>query len=171
MRERTGLVTMQGAPVTLLGEEVRAGEKAPDFVAAANDLSELRFSEFRRGKACIVSSVPSLDTPVCDMETRRFNAEAEKLAGAAVLTISMDLPFAQRRWCGAAGVKNVTTVSDHREASFGLSYGVLIKGVRLLARAVFVVDREGIVRHVELVREVTQEPDYAKIIEAAKKLT
>ena len=170
MKERTGLVTMRGKGITLVGDEVRVGDKAPDFLAVANDLSELRFSEFRRGKVCIVSSVPSLDTPVCDVETRRFNAEVQELPGVTALTISMDLPFAQKRWCGAAGVKNVTTASDHREASFGTTYGVLIKGLRLLARAVFVVDREGIVRHAELVKEVAQEPDYGRIIEAAKKL-
>jgi thiol peroxidase len=119
----------------------------------------------------VISAVPSLDTPVCDMETRRFNSEAAKLSkDIVILTISMDLPFAQKRWCGAAGVDKVVTLSDHREAEFGNSYGVLIKELRLLARAVFVVDAEGVVRYVQLVKEVADEPDYDAVISAAKNL-
>ena len=140
MIEKVGTVTMKGNPLTLVGNKVNVGDEAPDFVALANDLSEVRLSSFR-GKVCIVSSVPSLDTPVCDVETRRFNSEAGSLGSdVVILTISTDLPFAQKRWCGAAGVTNVQTLSDHRDVSFGTSYGVLIKELRLLARAVFVVD-------------------------------
>jgi thiol peroxidase len=136
----------------------------------ANDLSPVRLSSFA-GKVCIVTSVPSLDTPVCDIETRRFNEEAGKLGnGLAVLTVSMDLPFAQKRWCGAAGVRNVQTLSDHRDAAFGTSYGVLIKGLRLLARAVFVLDKNGVIRYQELVKELTDEPDYTAALAAAKGL-
>jgi thiol peroxidase len=123
-----------------VGNEVKVGDEAPDFEVLSNDLSPVKLSSFR-GKVCIISSVPSLDTPVCDTETRRFNEEAQQLSSdAALLTISMDLPFAQKRWCGAAGVTRVQTLSDHRDASFGTTYGVLIKELRLLARAVFVVD-------------------------------
>lgn len=170
MKERTGLVTMKGNPITLLGEEIKVGNSAPDFTAAANDLSPVRFSSFR-GKVVLISSVPSLDTPVCDMSTRRFNEEAVNLGtDVVILTVSMDLPFAQARWCGAAGVERVKTVSDHKEAAFGLAYGLLIKEVRLLSRAVLVVDREGTVKHFELVKEIASEPDYGAALEAVKKL-
>jgi len=152
MQERAGLVTMKGNPITLLGPELKVGDKAPDFVGIDNNLTPVSFDSFR-GKVCILSSVPSLDTPVCDMETRRFNDEAGRLGGKVeILTISMDLPFAQKRWCGAAGVDRVQTLSDHRDAAFGQAYGVLIKELRLLARAVFVVDEEGIIRYTELVK-------------------
>lgn len=170
MKERTGIVTMKGNPLTLLGNEVKVGDAVPDFEVLSNDLSPVTSSSFR-GKVCIVSSVPSLDTPVCDTETRRFNEEAGRLsADVAVLIISMDLPFAQKRWCGAAGVTRVQTLSDHRDASFGTSHGVLIKELRLLARAVFVVDRNGIVQYVQLVKEITQEPDYDAVLTAVSKL-
>jgi len=170
MSERTGMITMRGNPLTLVGNEVKEGQSAPDFEALDNDLSPVKFSSFR-GKACILSSVPSLDTPVCDMETRRFNEEAGKLGSdVAILTISMDLPFAQKRWCGAAGVDKVKTLSDHRDAAFGTAYGVLIKELRLLARAVFVVDREGIIRHIQIVKELTEEPDYKAVLDAVGQL-
>lgn len=171
MKERKGLVTMLGAPVTLVGEELKVGDKAPDFTVINNDLEQVKFSSFR-GKICVISSVPSLDTPVCDLETRRFNEEAGKFSEDIVfLTISMDLPFAQKRWCGSAGVERVITLSDHRDASFGTAYGVLMKEVRLLARAVFVVDKEGTIRYIQLVGEIAKEPDYAPVLEAVKKLT
>jgi thiol peroxidase len=170
MQERDGLVTMKGNPITLMGTEIQVGDKAPDFVAIDNDLNPVSFDSFR-GKVCIVSSVPSLDTPVCDMETRRFNDEAGRLGDdVEILTISMDLPFAQKRWCGAAGVDRVQTLSDHRDAAFGQAYGVLIKGLRLLARAVFVVDKEGTIRYMELVKEIASEPDYDSLLTAVKEL-
>jgi thiol peroxidase len=170
MQERDGLVTMKGNPITLMGSELQVGDKAPDFVAIDNDLNPVNFDSFR-GKVCIISSVPSLDTPVCDMETRRFNDEAGRLGDEVeILTISMDLPFAQKRWCGAAGVDRVQTLSDHRDAAFGQAYGVLIKGLRLLARAVFVVDKEGSIRHIELVKEIASEPDYDSVLTAVKEL-
>lgn len=170
MEERTGVITIHGDPLTLVGKEVKVGEKAPDFAALDNELSPVEFSSFQ-GKVCVISVVPSLDTPVCDIQTRRFNEEASKLGSdVVILTISMDLPFAQKRWCGAAGVDKVTTLSDHRDASFGTSYGVLIKELRLLARAVFVVDRDGVVRYVQLVDEVTNEPDYESALDAVNKL-
>ena len=161
---------MKGNPLTLLGAEVKIGNPAPDFTALDNDLNPVKLSSYR-GKVCIVSSVPSLDTPVCDMETRRFNTEAGKLGkDVAVLTVSMDLPFAQKRWCAAAGVENLTTLSDHRDAAFGNAWGLMIKELRLLARAVYVVDKEGVVRHAQLVKEIAEEPDYEAVLAAAKSL-
>jgi thiol peroxidase len=170
MKERYGLITMKGNPLTLIGNEVQVGEKAPDFNVLDNDLSPVQFSSYR-GKICILSSVPSLDTPVCDTETRRFNEEASRLGTEIlILTISMDLPFAQKRWCAAAGVNRVQTLSDHRDASFGTSFGVLIKELRLLARAVFIADQQGTLQYSQLVKELTKEPDYEAILNALKKL-
>jgi thiol peroxidase len=170
MKERKGIITMRGNPLTLMGNEVKVDDAAPDFAALDNNLSPINFSSFR-GKTCILSSVPSLDTPVCDTETRRFNEEAGRLgADVAILTISMDLPFAQKRWCAAAGVDKVQTLSDHRDASFGIAYGVLIKELRLLARAVFLVDRKGVVQYIQLVKEVAKEPDYEDVLKALKKI-
>ncbi len=170
MEERKGIITMKGQPLTLLGKGLEVGEPAPDFEVLANDLSPVKLSSFR-GKICIISSVPSLDTSVCDTMTRRFNEEAGSLGGdVIVLTISMDLPFAQSRWCGAADVKNVQTLSDHRDASFGNGFGVLIKELRLLARAVSVVDKEGIVRHIQIVNELTNEPDYEAVLKVVRDL-
>lgn len=170
MVERSGAVTMRGNPLTLVGNELSVGEPAPDIEVLDNDLNPVKLSNYK-GKVCIVSTVPSLDTPVCDMETRRFNQEAANLgADVAILTISTDLPFAQKRWCGAAGVDNVDTLSDHRDAAFGEAYGVLIKELRLLARAVFVVDKQGVVRYSQLVREIAEEPDYDAVIAAVKEL-
>ena len=171
MGERVGIVAMRGNPLTLVGEEVKVNDEAPDFVALANDLSPVTFSSFR-GKVCVLSSVPSLDTPVCNAQTRRLDREAERLgADLAVLTISMDLPFAQKRWSDAAGMNRVQTLSDHRDVSFGASYGLLIKELRLLARALLVVDRDGTIRYIQLVKEITEEPDYEAVFSALGKLT
>jgi thioredoxin-dependent peroxiredoxin len=171
MTERPGVITMKGNPLTLVGQEVHAGDQAPDFEVIANDLSPFKFSSLK-GTVAIISSVPSLDTPTCNIETRWFNDEAAKLGpNVEILTISMDLPFAQKRWCGAAGVDRVKTYSDHRDAAFGLAYGVLIKELRLLARAVFVVDREGVVRYTQLVKELSNEPNYNEVLQALGKLT
>lgn len=170
MNERTGIVTLKGNPFTLVGPELKVGEVAPDFTVTANDLSPVKLADFK-GKVCVISSVPSLDTPVCDTSTRRFNEEATGLgAEVVVLTISMDLPFAQARWCGAAGVKNVRTLSDYKDASFGLGYGLLIKELRLLARAVLVVDKSGKIQYIELVKEIAQEPDYEAVLAVLKNL-
>lgn len=160
MVERSGAVTFQGNPLTLLGEELKVGDKAPDVELLANDLSPVKISSYL-GKVVVIATVPSLDTPVCDLETRQFNERATSLGDdVVVLTVSMDLPFAQKRWCGAAGVERLTTLSDHKDAAFGKAYGVLIKELRLLARAVFVVDKTGVIRYIELVKEITKEPDY-----------
>jgi len=170
MDEHTGLITMKASPLALLGDTVKVGQEAPDFEVVANDLSTVRFSSFH-GKVCIISSVPSLDTSVCDTMTRKFNEQATKLAeDVVVLTISMDLPFAQKRWCGAAGVYNLQTLSDHRDASFGKAYGVLIKELRLLARAVFVVDKGGIISYMQIVEELTDEPYYEPVLKAVEEL-
>lgn len=171
MRERVGIVSMRGNSLTLVGNEVEVGDEAPDFIVLANDLSPVRFSSFR-GKVCILSSVPSLDTPVCNAQTRRLDREAERLGtDIAILTISMDLPFAQKRWSDAARMSRVQTLSDHRDASFGTSYGLLVKELRLLARAVLLVDRDGAIRYIQIVREITDEPDYRAILSALGKLT
>ncbi|BBU40485.1 putative thiol peroxidase [Aeribacillus pallidus] len=160
-------VTFKGNPVTLLGNEVKVGDKASDFKVLANDLSEVTLAD-TKGQVRIISVVPSIDTGVCDAQTRRFNEEASKLDNVKILTISMDLPFAQKRWCGANGIENVQLLSDHRDASFGQAYGVLIKELRLLARAVFVVDSNDNVTYVEYVSEATNHPNYEAAIEAAK---
>jgi len=170
MAEYLGKITAQGNPMTLLGDEIKVGDKAPDCTAIDNDMNPVKLSSFA-GKTVILSMVPSLDTPTCDVETRRFNQEAQKLGDDVVIvTVSMDLPFAQKRWCGAAGVENVVTLSDHRDACFGEHYGMLIKELRLLARAVFVIDKEGIVRFIHLVKEVSDEPDYEAVLDAVKTL-
>ncbi|HUV42221.1 MAG TPA: thiol peroxidase [Sedimentisphaerales bacterium] len=170
LKEREGIVTMKGQPVTLIGQAVKAGQQAPDFEVLSDDLSAVRFSSFR-GKICIISSVPSLDTSVCALQTRRFNEQARRLGtDVMTLTISMDLPFAQKRWCQQENVKNLQTFSDHRDAAFGLSFGVLIKELRLLARAVFVTDRDGIIRYVQIVDELSNEPDYESLLDAVREL-
>ena len=170
MKERAGMVTMKGNPLTLVGNAAKVGDAAPDFVVMDNDLAPVNFSSYR-GKICIISSVPSLDTPVCDLETKVFNDKAGQLeADVVILTISMDLPFAQKRWCAGAGVNNVQTLSDYRDASFGKAFGVLIKELRLLARAVFIVDKTGTIQYVQLVKEIANEPDYQDIWDNLKRL-
>jgi thiol peroxidase len=170
MEENSEIITMKGNPLTLVGKQPKVGDHAPDFEVLDNDLAPVKLSSFK-GKICVIASIPSLDTPICDMETRRFNEEAGTLGpDVAILTISMDLPFAQKRWCGAAGVDKVATLSDHMGASFGEAYGVLIKELRLLARAVFIVDGDGVVQYVQIVKEVADEPDYEDVLGALKKL-
>lgn len=160
-------ITFKGNPVTLLGTEVKVGEKAPNFTALANDLSPVTLDD-SKGMVRLISVVPSIDTGVCDAQTRRFNEEAAKLGNVKVLTVSVDLPFAQKRWCAAAGIENVQTLSDHRDLSFGEAYGVAIQELRLLARAVFVVDSNDQVTYVEYVSEATDHPNYEAAVEAAK---
>jgi len=166
--ERKGAVTMRGNPLTLLGPEIKAGQKAPDFHSMDKGLAPIGLDKFK-GKVKIISVVPSIDTPVCDAQTRRFNEEASKLGDVQVLTVSMDLPFAQARWCGAAGVDKITMISDFKDRDFGNKYGVLIKELGLLARAVFVVDKNDNVTHAEYVKEVATHPDYDATLAAARK--
>jgi thioredoxin-dependent peroxiredoxin len=160
-------VTFKGNPVTLVGSEVKVGDKAPNFTVLANDLSPVTLDD-SKGQVRLISVVPSVDTGVCDAQTRRFNEEAATLDNVKVLTVSVDLPFAQKRWCAAAGIENVQTVSDHRDLSFGEAYGVVMKELRLLARSVFVVDSSDTVTYVEYVSEGTDHPNYEAAIEAAK---
>lgn len=170
MVERTGIITFKGNPLTLLGPEVKVGDTAPDFSVVTNDLTSVTLADYK-GKVLIIAAVPSLDTPVCDMEGRRFNSEASKLSDdVKVLTVSMDLPFAQARWCGAAEIDAVVTLSDHAHASFGENWGTLIKELRLLTRAVFVVGKDGKVAYVEYLDEITEEPNYDAALKAAKAL-
>ncbi|MGD8846460.1 MAG: thiol peroxidase [Desulfobacteraceae bacterium] len=171
MQERAQAITLQGNPLTLVGQEVAIGNPAPDATLLNNELKPVALSDYK-GKVAVISSVPSLDTPTCDMQTRRFNSEAANIGDdVVILTVSMDLPFAQSRWCGAAGVEQVITLSDHREAAFGEAYGLLIKELRLLGRAVLVLDRQGVVRYSQLVKEVSEEPDYEAALAAVKELT
>lgn len=168
-QERAGIVTFKGNPLTLIGPEIKTGSKAPEFQVLAQDLSPVTLAN-SQGKTRLISVVPSLDTPVCDAQTRRFNQEASKLPNVDILTISMDLPFAQKRWCGAAGIDRVKVLSDHKDSSFGNAYGVLIKELRLLSRSIFVVDGGGTVRYVEYVPEVTSHPNYDAALLAARQL-
>lgn len=160
-------ITFHEKPVTLIGNEVKVGDKAQDFTVLANDLKEVTLNDYK-GKIKLISVVPSLDTGVCSDQTRRFNEEVDKLDNVHVLTVSMDLPFAQKRWCAAEGIEKVDTLSDHRDADFGEKYGVLMQEYRLLARSIFVVDSNNQVTYVEYVDEVTTHPDYQAAIEAAK---
>lgn len=159
-------VTFQGAPLTLEGNVVKVGDVAPDFTVVGNDLNPIKFSEIK-GKKILVA-VPSLDTPVCDMEVRKFNQEASKLNDVTVCTISMDLPFAQARWCGNAGVENVITASDYKDREFSKNYGLYIKELGLVSRAVIVVDEEGKVTYTEYLSEITNEPNYEGALAAVK---
>lgn len=167
--ERPGGATFKGNPLTLVGPELKAGDKAPDFAVVDKTMSNVDLSK-TAGAVRIFSVVPSLDTPVCDMQTKRFNEEAARLPGIRMYTISMDLPFAQARWCGAFGVDNVAMLSDHRDGSFGTSYGTLIKEWRIESRAIFVIDKDDTIQHAEYVREVADHPDYEAALAKAREL-
>ncbi|MDF2548374.1 MAG: lipid hydroperoxide peroxidase [Anaerosolibacter sp.] len=167
--KRTGIVTMKGNPLTLVGNEIKVGDKGPDFTVLTNDM-QLYSLKDAGNKVKIVSVVPSLDTGVCELQTIHFNEEAAELGDVVILTISVDLPFAQKRFCGAKGIDKVITLSDHRDLSFGLQYGFVLEELRLLARGVIVIDQENVVRYVEYVGEVAAQPDYDKALEAVKQL-
>ena len=168
--ERKGIVTVKGNPVTLIGSEIKVGDKAPDFTLVDGDLKEVRLKDFV-GKIKVISVSASLDTPVCDMQARRFNQEAAQLpADVLILNITMDLPFAISRFCTTAGIDKVHAYSDHRDASFGNAYGVLIKELRLLARSIFIIDKNEVIRYIEIVPELTNHPDYDKALGALKKM-
>jgi len=169
--ERLGIVTIHGSPLSLVGPDLKVGDKAPDFTVLDSDLKEVRLKDFE-GKIKVISVTPSLDTPVCDIQARRFNQEAANFSrDVAVLNISMDLPFAIARFCSAAGINSVKTLSDHRDASFGSAYGVLIKELRLLARSIFIIDKDNIIRLKEIVPEVTNHPNYESAFDLVKKMT
>ena len=161
-------VTFKGTPLHLIGNQPTVGQKAPDFTLAANDLSPRSLKDYA-GKVLVLVSVPSLDTPTCDMEVRRFNKEAAALSDKVrIVAVSCDLPFAQARWCGAAGVTQLETLSDHYDLSFGMAYGVVIKELRLLTRAIFVVNKAGMITHSQIVPEVSTEVDFDAALAAAK---
>lgn len=169
-QQKKGVVTFKGNPVTLLGPELKVGMAAPQFVVVNNALQPVSLAG-NTGKIRLITVVPSLDTPVCDAMTRKFNVEAATLPDAVeVYTISLDLPFAQKRWCGNAGIEKVQTLSDYQERSFGLNYGLLIDELKLLARAVLVIDQKGSLAYLEIVKEVTAEPDYAAALAATRAL-
>lgn len=168
--ERKGLITFKGNPLTLIGNEVKVGDKAPEFKIVDESLSEVSLKDFA-GKIKIISVTPSLDTPVCDMQARRFEEEATKFSGNVVfLNISVDLPFAISRFCKSNNIIKIKTLSDYKEKSFGESYGVLIKELQLLSRAVFILDKENVVRYVEIVKEVTEHPNYDVVLAELKKV-
>jgi thioredoxin-dependent peroxiredoxin len=168
--ERPGATTMRGNPLTLVGPELKVGDKAPDFQVVDATLKPFSLASTGEGKVRLFSVVPSLDTPVCDAQTKRFNDEAAKAPDLEIYTVSMDLPFAQKRWCNDFGIDRVKTLSDHRNASFGTAYGTLIKDLRIESRAIFVVDKGGTLQHVEYVKEVADHPDYESALSKAKSL-
>lgn len=165
--ERTGATTLKGNPLTLVGPELKTGDPAPDFHVVDNGLKPVSLKD-TGNQVRIISVIPSLDTPVCDAQTKRFNEEAAKLPNVSIITVSMDLPFAQKRWCGAFGVDNVKMLSDHVDGSFGSSYGTLIKELRIESRAIFVLDPDNKIRHAEYVKEVADHPDYEAALNAAR---
>ncbi|MDF2815030.1 MAG: Redoxin domain protein [Paenibacillus sp.] len=169
-QERTGVATFKSNPITLVGPELKAGDQAPNFTVNKNLLTEVTLADYA-GKVKLISVVPSLDTGVCDQQTRRFNEEAAGLGdNVAILTISVDLPFAQARWCGAAGIDKVETLSDYKAKSFGLAYGVVIKEFQLLMRSIFVIDANDKIVYVEYLQEMTEHPNYESAVAAVKGL-
>lgn len=170
MLERKNLVTMQGKPITLMGDALKEGERAPDFTVVDQNLQPVKLSSFK-GNPCLLITLPSLDTAVCSLETRKFNQEMAKWSTqVTTLVVSMDLPFAQKRWCGAEGIKNLQVLSDYQKRDVGEKYGLLIKEVYLLTRAVFVIDSGGVIRHIHMVKEVAQEPNYEQILSEVSQL-
>lgn len=169
MQKRENVVTFGGNPAVLVGAEVKVGDLAPDFTGVKGDMSDFHLSELK-GKKVLISVVPSIDTGVCEAQTRRFNQEASSLADTLILTISVDLPFAQKRFCAGEGIENLIMVSDHRNLDFGHKYGFELEGLRLLSRGIVVIDKQGRVQYVEYVPEVTDHPDYDKAIAAIKNL-
>ena len=165
--ERPGATTLRGNPLTLVGPELKVGDTAPDFAVVDNGLKPVTLKD-TGNQVRIISVVPSLDTPVCDAQTKKFNEEVANLPGVDVLTVSMDLPFAQKRWCGAFGVDRVKMLSDHKDGSFGSNYGTLIKELRIESRAIFVVDGQNKIRHAEYVKEVADHPNYEAALSAAR---
>jgi len=164
--ERSGTITMKGMPLTLIGPDIRPGDQAPDFTVIDENLHVVSLGDFA-GQTKIISVTPSLDTPVCDLQLRRFNREAVSLPrDVVVLNISMDLPFAIKRFCSTAGIDRAKALSDHRDASFGTAYGVFIKELRLLARSIFIIDKNNVVRYKEIVPEQVNHPDYEKALKA-----
>ncbi len=169
MKKNSQLVTFLGNPMTLIGEQVKVGDKAPNFTVLGNDLKPIELANFENSIR-IISAVHSVDTGICAQQTKRFNQAAANLENVSIITISCDLPFAMKRFCGAEGIEKVVTASDHKNTDFSIKYGLLIEELRLTARAVIVVDKDDTVRHVEIVREIASEPDYDKALEVVKSL-
>ncbi|MBC2855004.1 thiol peroxidase [Cetobacterium sp. 2A] len=167
--EKKDVITFKGSPLTLLGEQIKVGDKAIDFKAKKIDLSDFELNQ-NLGEVLVIASMPSVDTPVCEMETIKFNKEASELENVKIITISEDLPFALERFCAAKSIKNALTLSDYKDNEFGKKYGLLIKELKLLTRAVIVIDKLGVVKYVEIVPDITQEPDYKKALEVVKAL-
>ena len=168
--ERTGVITMMGNALTLVGPELKAGDKAPGFTVLDESLAPKTLEDFK-GKIKVISVTPSLDTPVCDLQLHWFNEDAANHPDeVVVITLSLDLPFAVKRFCATAGIENVMALSDHRDASFGTAYGVLIKELRLLARSIFIIDKDDVIRYARIVPEQTNEPDYEDAIKALDSL-
>lgn len=171
MIKRENILTIAGNPLTLLGKEIKVGEKAPDFKCVKQDLSQFEFYKDTEDKVTVISVVPSLDTGVCEMQTKKFNKEATRLSDdVEILTISVDLPFAQKRFCGAEGIDNIQVISDHKDLDFGLKYGFAIEELRLLARGIVIVDKDREVKYVEYVTEVTNHPDYDAALNAVREI-
>ncbi|MFV0291301.1 MAG: thiol peroxidase [Mangrovibacterium sp.] len=169
MNEIKGKIAFKGNPMTLLGNSVEVGQVAPDFTVLGGDLSPVKLSDYK-GRNVVIAFYPSIDTGVCQLQNKRFNAEAAKLTDAVVLSISCDLPFAQGRFCAAEGLCNVLTLSDHKDTDFGLKYGLLIKELRLLTRGTLVVDKAGVIKYFEVCAEVTDEPNYEASLAVIKSL-
>ncbi|MCF6365553.1 MAG: thiol peroxidase [Bacteroidales bacterium] len=170
MKQNNIKITFAGNPMPLSGQEIKIGDKAPDFTTVGNDLKPVNFSDYK-GKIRIISVFPSLDTGVCALQNKRFNQEAAENKDIEIISVSVDLPFAQKRFCGAEGIDAAVTVSDHKDLDFGIKYGFVMEPLRLLARGVIVVDKDDTVKHVEYVSEVTTEPDYEAALKVAKELT
>lgn len=170
VQERSGVITFRGNPLTLLGSDLPVGEKAPDFRVVDTNLNPVTLKDFA-GRVLLISVTPSLDTPVCDMQGKKFNELAAGLSGDVVVAnISVDLPFAQRRWCGANNIERIQVLSDYQERDFGQKFGVLIKELQLLARSVWIVDKGGVIRYKQIVSELTNEPDYDAALKALKQV-
>jgi len=169
MKETTGKITFKGGPLTLLGDDVKVGQKAPDFTVIGAGLNPIKLSDYD-GKVRVLALYPSIDTGVCQLQNKRFNAEAANLGDTVVLSISCDLPFAQSRFCAAEGLDKVITASDHKDVEFGTKYGYLIKELRLLTRGTIIVDKEGVIQYAEICPEVTDEPNYDGALEVVKEL-
>jgi len=168
--ERKGLYSLKGNPLTLLGPALKVGDKAPEFQVIDNGLKPVKLSDFA-GKVIVLSVTPSVDTSVCDLQAKRFNKMVTEVSGdVAILNISLDIPFALSRWCAATGSDQIKTLSDYQEREFGLKYGVLVKELKLLARSVWLLDKERIIRYVEIVPEMAQEPNYEKALQQLKKI-
>lgn len=170
MEKRTGYLKMKGHPLTLLGKELKIGDKAPDFTALTPELQPCTLAD-TAGKVRVISVVPSIDTPVCDAQTRYFNQDASQLPGVAILSLSVDLPFALKRYCAAQGIENLTTLSDHKDLDFGKKYGFVIEELRLLSRGVIVIDKQDVIRYIQYVPNVEDQPDFDSALAAVKALS